>query len=345
MKTAPTNKKVREIISMVKEGKLIPRPEFQRRLVWTHKDKDHFLDTILRDYPFPEIYLADGEVNLESGEGTQLLVDGLQRVSTILEYFDGSPSLRLLTVLPYRELQEEQKRSFLQYDVAVRDLGSVHRDELVEVFRRINATKYSLLDIEVNNAVYMGDLKQFAERLAAHPFFIENGVFNAQDFKRMGDLRYALALVITFLRGYFNRDDAFGELLDRFNDEFPLAEEIEQRLMRCFDLIMECGFEPRSRIWKKADLFTVIVELDLLFRSDVPMPQPSDLLTLLTTFYNRIEAATIGTGDVPGVYYKAAIQATNDKVNRLRRAAVIGGILRRRSDEEIIDALRQDGLM
>jgi hypothetical protein len=47
MKTAPTNKKVREIISMVKESKLVPRPEFQRRLVWTHKDKDHFLDTIL----------------------------------------------------------------------------------------------------------------------------------------------------------------------------------------------------------------------------------------------------------------------------------------------------------
>jgi len=278
MKTAPTNKKVRELISMVKEGKLIPRPEFQRRLVWTHKDKDHFLDTILRGYPFPEIYLADGDVDLESGEGTQLLVDGLQRVSTILEYFDASPNLRLLTVLPYRELKEDAKRSFLQYDVAVRDLGTVHRDEIVEVFRRINATKYSLLDIEVNNAIYAGELKQFADRLAADPFFIDNNVFNSHDFKRMGDLRYALTLIITLLRGYFNRDDAFGELLDRFNDEFPLADEIEARLRLCFDLITECGFDGRNRIWKKADLFTVLVELDSLAQSGASLPQPSMFL-------------------------------------------------------------------
>ena len=93
MKTGATNKKIREIISLVREGKLIPRPEFQRRLVWSHKDKDFFLDTILRKYPFPEIYLADHEVDLETGEGTQLLVDGLQRVSTIVQYFNGDPDL------------------------------------------------------------------------------------------------------------------------------------------------------------------------------------------------------------------------------------------------------------
>ena len=345
MKTAPTNKKVRELISMVKEGKLIPRPEFQRRLVWTHKDKDHFLDTILRGYPFPEIYLADGDVDLESGEGTQLLVDGLQRVSTIIEYFDASPNLRLLTVPPYRELEEDGKRSFLQYDVAVRDLGSVRRDEIVEVFRRINATKYSLLDIEVNNAIYAGELKQFADRLAADPFFIDNSVFNARDFKRMGDLRYALTLIITLLRGYFNRDDAFGELLDRYNDEFPLAGEIEARLRRCVDLITECGFDARNRIWKKADLFTVLVELDALAQSDVTLPQPSTLLETLSRFYDQIDSASVDSGDVPGIYYKAAIQATNDKVNRLRRACIIGGILRGLEFEEIMEALRRDGLI
>jgi len=345
MKTAPTNKKIREIISMVKEGKLIPRPEFQRRLVWTHKDKDHFLDTILRGYPFPEIYLADGDVDLESGQGSQLLVDGLQRVNTILEYFDASPNLRLLTVSPYRDLQEDQKRSFLQYDITVRDLGTVHRNEIVEVFRRINATKYSLLDIEVNNAVYVGELKQFAERLAEDPFFIENNVFNAHDFKRMGDLRYALTLIITLIRGYFNRDDAFGELLDRYNDDFPLKTEIEERLRRCFDLIAECGFDARSRLWKKADLFTVVVELDTLFRSNGSVPEPHELLAFLTDFYGQIESTNIDSNDIPGIYYKAAIQATNDKVNRLRRAIIIAGILRQATENEIFQELRKNNLI
>lgn len=345
MKTAPTNKKIRELINMVKEETLIPRPEFQRRLVWTHKDKDHFIDTILRGYPFPEIYLADGSVDLDSGAGTQLLVDGLQRVSTILEYFDASPNLRLLTVPPYRELEEEAKRAFLQYDVAVRDLGSVHRDEIVEVFKRINATKYSLLDIEVNNAIYAGELKQYADRLAADDFFISNGVFNARDFKRMGDLRYALTLVITLLRGYFNRDDAFGELLDRYNDEFELEQSIDQRIRRCIDLVSECGFDRRCRIWKKADLFTILVELDRLAESGHPLPQPSELIEILTNFYGQIENSGMDGGGVPGIYYKAAIQATNDKVNRLRRAHIIGGLLAGESFSDITDHLRDNDLI
>ena len=344
MKTSPTNKKIREIINMVREGKLIPRPEFQRRLVWTNKDKDHFLDTILRGYPFPEIYLADGDVDLDSGEGTQLLVDGLQRVNTIIEYFEESPNLRLLTIPPYRDLDEDDKRRFLQYDVAVRDLGSVQREELVEVFRRINATKYSLLDIEVNNAVYAGALKQYAERLAGDPFFIENNVFNARDLKRMGDLRYALTIIITFIRGYFNRDDAFGELLDRYNDEFPLEQEIDQRVRACFDLITECGFDNRCRIWKKADLFTIIVELDILFRSGHRVPQPSELLDMLNEFYNSIESVGVETTNIYGIYYKAAIQATNDKVNRLRRAIIIAGILRNAQPEQIMEELRSQNL-
>lgn len=156
MKTAPTNKKIREVIQAVREGRIKPRPEFQRRLVWSRDDKNHFLDTILRGYPFPEIYLADGEVNLETGEGTQLLVDGLQRVSTIIQYFEADSDLKLTTVPPYRELEKDDKTAFLQYDVAVRDLGNVSRDEIIEVFQRLNATKYSLLDIEINNAVYAG---------------------------------------------------------------------------------------------------------------------------------------------------------------------------------------------
>ncbi|MGH8058384.1 MAG: DUF262 domain-containing protein, partial [Candidatus Entotheonellia bacterium] len=133
MKTAPTSKKIRELISMVKEGKVTPRPEFQRRRVWTRNDKDYFLDTILRGYPFPEIYLADGDGDLETGQGTQLLVDGLQRVSTIMQYFEGGPDLKLTTVQPYRSLSEDDKKIFWLYDVAVRDLGAVSREEIIEV--------------------------------------------------------------------------------------------------------------------------------------------------------------------------------------------------------------------
>lgn len=345
MKTAPTNKKIREIIELVREEKLLPRPEFQRRLVWSRSDKNLFLDTILRGYPFPEIYLADGDVDLETGSGTQLLVDGLQRVSTIIQYFENDVDLKLTTVPAYRDLGETEKKNFLQYDVAVRDLGSVSRDEIIAVFQRLNATKYSLLDIEVNNAVYAGALKKYAERVAAADFFEKHTVFNSLDLKRMGDLRYGLAIVIALMSGYSNRDDDFEAMLERYNDDFPAEKEIDNRIHRVFDFIEECGFSSKSRVWRKADLFTLIVELDQALSIQKIALQPSSAVEALEGFYSKIDLSGVDLTGVPAVYYKAALQASNDRINRVRRGLIISGILRAWEMETILLELRKQALI
>ncbi len=344
MKTSPTNKKVRELISMVKEEKLLPKPEFQRRLVWSRDDKNHFLDSVLRGYPFPEIYLADGDVNLETGTGTQLLVDGLQRVSTLIQYFEGASELKLTTVSPYRSLVEDDKKAFLQYDVAVRDLGAISKDEIIEVFKRLNATKYSLLDIEVNNAVYAGALKRFCERIANHEFFRRHDVFTATDYKRMGDLRYVLGIVGTIVQGYFNRDDAFESLLDRYNDEFSRESEIADRLEKTFEFLEECAFDEKARAWKKADLFTLLIELDRCLHMTKLALQPNQVLDNLSSFYEAVDTSQINQGEVSSIYYKAALQASNDKINRVRRGVVIAGIMEGSSQDAILLQLREQNL-
>lgn len=284
-------------------------------------------------------------MNLETSEGTQLLVDGLQRVSTIIQYFQGDSDLKLTTVPPYKELHDDEKKAFLQYDVAVRDLGAVAQKEIVEVFKRLNATKYSLLEIEVNDAIYAGAIKQFAEKVAADPLFEKHSVFNSQDLKRMGDLRYALTIVITLLEGYFNRDDGFEAMLDRYNDDFPMAEDLEKRLTCVFDFIEECGFEPKSRVWRKADLFTLITELDQSLNLKGEKLQPGDVVTNLTEFYSVVNGGDFSQLGRVGIYYKATVQASNDRLNRIRRGVVVYGILLGESESQIITKLVTQGLM
>lgn len=345
MKTSATNKKVREIIAMVKEGKLIHRPEFQRRLVWSRDDKNFFLDSILRGFPFPEIYLADGEVNLVTGDGTQLLVDGLQRVNTIVQYFEGDPELKLTTTPDYRTLSDDDKKAFLQYDIAVRDLGAVSKDEIIEAFKRLNATKYSLLDIEVSNAVYAGTLKKFSEKVAENEFFKRHNTFTASDYKRMGDLRYVLTIIGTMLSGYFNRDDAFDVLLDSYNDDFPVQVEIENRLNNTLMFIDECGFSDHSRVWKKADLFTLIIELDQSLHIKNISLQPSEVVDVLAKFYNDADAGNVDGNDAVSIYYKAALQASNDRINRVRRGVIIEKLLEKLNREDIVGVLTQQTLI
>ena len=345
MKTSPTNKKVRELIGLVTDKKLLPRPEFQRRLVWSRDNKNSFLDSVLRNYPFPEIYVADGDVDLETGEGTQLLVDGQQRVTTLIQYFRGDPELKLTIVPAYRELLEEGKKAFLQYDVAVRDLGAVSREEIIEVFKRINATSYSLIDIEINNAVYAGAMKSFAERVSEHTVFQTHRVFDSRDLKRMGDLRFALSLLISFIQGYFNRDDAFEEYLSRYNDEFPLESELSSRFDSVVSFIDECGFDNASRVWRKADLFTLMIELDQQINAIKKDLQPSVVVEQLTTFYESIGGSDVGAESRSAVYYKATVQASNDRLNRVRRGIIIGSILEGKDNRQTMKALTNEGLI
>lgn len=341
MKTSSTNKKVRELITLVKDQKLIPQAEFQRRLVWSRDDKNHFLDSVLSGYPFPEIYMADGDVNLESGEGSQLLVDGLQRVNTLIEYFEGSPILKLTTVPAYKDLPEAQKLQFLQYDVAVRDLGAITRAQIVEVFRRLNATDYSLKDIEINNAIYAGAMKNFAEQIAQNPFFERHGTFNATDYKRMGDLRYVLGLISSMIQGYTNRDDALEPILARYNDDLPIATELGDRFESIFNFIDECGFDARSRAWKKADLFTLICELDTVLNVAPISLQPANAVDALESFYQSVDSGEAGSY---AIYAKAALQASNDRINRIRRGLIIEGVLRGSTQQAISDSLLARGV-
>lgn len=342
MKTSPSSLKIRQLVTLTKEGKLVPRPEFQRRLVWTSADKIRFIDTILHSYPFPEIYVANGAVNVDTGEGTQLLVDGQQRVTTIVSYFQGDPSTSGASIPPYSALEREQKEEFLNYDVAVRDMGSVTAEQIIEVFRRINSTKYDLNEVEVNNAVYAGELMRLAAAYAEHDFFDNHKVFRSTDIKRMGDVRFVLQVLITYLAGYFNRDDLFEQFLADYNDQFPQREEVGARLNAAISFIEECGFPSRSRIWKKSDLFTALVQVDIAIEAGT-MPSPTETLERLEVFFRKVDEEGMESGNPAiAMYAKASIQASNDRLNRIRRGVVMEAVL---TNIDPVRSLEDHGLL
>lgn len=330
MKTTGTNRKVRELITSVREGKLIPRPDFQRRLVWNNKDKSAFLETVLMNYPFPEIYVAAGEVDVETGEGTELLVDGQQRINTLYQYFTSSPDLILSkSVRPYPELLKEQKEDFLQYVVVVRDLGQVDIEIIRNVFQRINATRYALNAMEIHNSRYAGAFKDFIEEFAQRPFFESHRVFSVSEIRRMQDMRFVAVLSATILSTYFNRDDELEEYLGRYNDEFPLQKDLESDIDAVLGFIEHMDMPATSRIWKKADLFSLIVELHRIFFKHGLFIDNKKLADELKSFYDLVDNAENRKdpkGD-PAKYYKATLQATNDRSSRITRGEIIGKIL------------------
>lgn len=69
-----------EILNLYSEGDLIINPAFQRLFRWTLTQKSRFIESILLGIPIPSIFV------FETAEGQWELIDGLQRVSTVLEF-------------------------------------------------------------------------------------------------------------------------------------------------------------------------------------------------------------------------------------------------------------------
>lgn len=111
-----------------------------------------------------------------------------------------------------------------------------------------------------------------------------------------------------------------------------------------FAYLEECAFDSRSRAWKKADLFTLLIELDQFLNVKGMNPQPSQIVEQLNQFYQTVDAAPVNQQQVSSIYYKAALQASNDRIDRVRRAVVIAGVLGGAQDEDVIDQLKVQGL-
>jgi hypothetical protein len=136
----------------------------------------------------------------------------------------------------------------------------------------------------------------------------------------------------------------FEEFLARYNEFFDSQSEIEGRTLRVIDFIEECGFYPKSRVWRKADLLTLFVELDTALNDESLKLDPLKVVADLQAFYDSIDSGGVGENSLPGIYYKAALQASNDRVNRVRRGMIVGGILRSETEKTMLDRLRQERL-
>lgn len=341
-------RRVSELIRDIEDGSLILKPAFQRRLVWTNIVKDHFLETVTLGLPFPEIFIATGEIDTRSMKRKNELVDGQQRISTLREYFQGSQDLVLTKVVPYADLKEPQKTKFLDYKVAVRDLGSVTEEEVKDIFARINSTDYALKAMERLNAQFSGAYKQFCDDLSRDQFFDRHNVFSIPDFRRMRDLDFCVILTTTLLSTYYHRDALNKEYLKRYNDKFPQSAKLRKQIAATFEFIESCDFNKKCRVWKKTDLFTLIVELHAVLLKKAHL-SPAIVQATLVDFYDQVDSMykMDGTDDDkaqkaphPDVfrYLKAATKATNDKYARVDRAEVVARLLQTSLDEKPSEA-------
>lgn len=124
MQRRPTTQDITWLVDLHQNKQLDLDPPYQRRSVWTRRDKQFFLDTIFRNYPSPAIFLH--KTISETGKATYHVVDGKQRTQTILEFIHDRIRISdfgdvRLDGKKWSQLQGEQelKQSFWNYQITV----------------------------------------------------------------------------------------------------------------------------------------------------------------------------------------------------------------------------------
>jgi uncharacterized protein with ParB-like and HNH nuclease domain len=80
VKTDAYQVSIGEIINMYKDGELVIDPDFQRLFRWEIGQKSKLIESLLLGIPLPSIFVFEKE------DSKWELIDGLQRISTILEF-------------------------------------------------------------------------------------------------------------------------------------------------------------------------------------------------------------------------------------------------------------------
>jgi len=345
-----TNAKIIEIYNKIDSGSLILQPDFQRKLVWKKQHKFHFIDTVLLNYPFPEVYIASAEMDVDTITSKEIVVDGQQRLSTIVDYIKGEGDFENQNkVTPFQKLDTDNKKNFLNYFVSVRDLKNLDESIVKNIFMRINNTEYSLNTVEKLNAQY-GDsefvifCKQLAERefisnnentnaivdekvrVLVNDFFINNKVFTDNDMKRMNNLQYVMALVSTLIESdYFSRNLKVMGYIEKYNSDFDRQDIIENKITTAIDLYNSLDLGIGSYWFSRTNVFTLIV---VFSNVNVDLYNLEELKKLLLEMdvSSRKYFAGIEIEKIPNEqhkYFEYGKDAVNEKSARVYRAELI----------------------
>lgn len=318
IKPSVTNPTIARIYGDIRDKKLEIAPDFQRRFVWTQEHQEKFIDTILNGFPFPEIYVCRGETNIKTLKTTEKVIDGQQRLTTIVNYIENNFEKNLTFVKPFNELDEDVRESFLEYELVVRDIGKVSEEVIREVFRRINLTKFKLEDIEIHNAVYDGKFISSAKNLSSQIDLMKYDVFYDSELTRMIDVHFFLLVLSTLeTEGYFTRDSEVERCIIAYNDEYENEKLRKGQILKAFHSLDSLEL-PLDSIWfRKSNFFTLIVEFS---KENLKL---DNLRKKLLELEDIILKNKNTKDNIYGEYYSYMYTGTNNRKARIKRAEIL----------------------
>jgi uncharacterized protein with ParB-like and HNH nuclease domain len=205
-----------EIMSMYERKEIVIKPAFQRYFRWDEEQRTRFIESLLLGIPIPPIFVA------EDGSGVWELVDGLQRVSTVLSFFgvlrsedEGIKSknnwnliegdrVEALEGFNYETLPSLFRLNIKRATCRVEILRwNTDYDMRFELFNRLNTGGSPLTSQEIRNCIYRdisSKFNDFLKKLAENKDFLVLIDLDDEQYERL----YHEELALRFISLYNN---------------------------------------------------------------------------------------------------------------------------------------------
>ncbi len=327
------------------DGNLALQPQFQRRRVWTNRQKSNLIESILLKLPVPEIYM---QVKTDSeGRSEYVVVDGQQRISAVLEFVgvNGREPFELRFLDPnsrwigytFNDLTDEQKQSFYGHQMAVRNLQDAENEEVKDLFRRLNKYLTPLNAQELRNATYRGPFLRMSEVFADDVYWAETGLVTPDAIRRMRDIEFVSDLLIGVLDGPQSGNlrtlDDYYAMYEDYEREFPRQRDCRRRFSRALELIQEVLPDIRSTRWaNRTDFYSLFIATAYLLTDHIlpgdqyqKVRQKLDSFAIEISKYQENENAQVG--QEVSTYVGAMRRGSSDRHRRGVRHQALLNIL------------------
>ena len=213
------------LVRRIKNGALELHPDFQRSAgIWSKVKQSRLIESLLIKIPIPSLYFD------ASNESRWLVIDGLQRLSTIDDFVNDRFKLTRLEFLHDLEgLTYSQLPTVYQMRIDETEVtsylvmpGTPMRVKF-DIFRRINTGGVPLSQQEIRHALNMGpctDLLRAMTETDSFKAVVRGGISDVRMADRECALRYLVFSSLTpdaYVRNDFNM--FLCEYMERFNQE------------------------------------------------------------------------------------------------------------------------------
>ncbi|QYJ86914.1 DUF262 domain-containing protein [Shewanella mesophila] len=232
------------------------KPEYQRKdRIWPIKDRARLIESILLGLPLPVFYFAE-RANKDPKADVDfdwVVIDGLQRTTTLVDFMKGEFALKELTQIPqyntfmFKDLPRKEQRKIREYQIQghLIQVSNDSEEMIRELFHRINTYGKNLSYQEIRSALYPGSSSRFCKYFASDDTFI-NSIPAKISSDRMLDVEYVLRATSFLILGfksynYKTNDDFLCEAMKTLNqysfeldgspeDAAPIFKDIDYRL-------------------------------------------------------------------------------------------------------------------